>query len=595
MRLNSFETISELLMYRATEQSEKTAITFIDSKLEEVVVSYKELDNRAKAIAAELQQNLKPKERILLLYHPSVEYIAAFFGCLYAGVIPVPAYPPDSKNLLRLLLIMKDCDAAYALSTTKVIEYVKKLSNNTISNTTRKQSIDFLSKVNWIATDTIKNEKSKDYTRVKTTPKDIVFLQYTSGSTGTPKGVILDNINLLDNLKVTQQSFGIYHPKAQVVSWLPPYHDMGLIGGILQPIYSGITLVAMAPMTFLKRPFIWLDIISRKGALGPIISGAPNFAYDLCVERITETQLKQLDLTNWYLAFSGAEPVRPNTLRVFLEKFETTGFNYKAFLPVYGLAEGTLLTSSGKLEQVPMIINTDYEKVKRDIVEIVNEKATTHTLEFVACGTHEEGHEIAIVNPETLLKCNELEIGEIWLKSPSVAKGYWNNAELTQKSFYCFIENTKEGPYFRTGDMGFLHQQQLYISGRIKDMIVIRGKNYFPQDIELAVEQIHEGLRNGCGVAIAVEKNNQEALVVIQEVKREFIRKINFPEVLQNIRRAIFAEFGLQVEDILLIKSSALPKTSSGKLQRRKSKEIYLEDDFIRLEPNTTTNFITTN
>lgn len=588
MTHDSFTTISEILKYRAMQQPEQSAVVFINSNQEETLVSYAQLDTRAKALASEIQRALQPQERVLLLYHPSVEYIVAFFACLYAGVIPVPVYPPDSKNLQRLLVIMKDCKATVALSTAKVISYVNKLSSNTLSNQVRKDSIDFLSKINWISTDTIDNAASSAYKNYEAKPEDVVFLQYTSGSTGHPKGVILDNNNLIDNLKVTKQSFNIYDTNTKVISWLPPYHDMGLIGGILQPVYSGIELIAMAPMTFLKRPYVWLSEITKRGKEGPVITGAPNFAYDLCLGKITEEQFAQLDLSNWTVAFTGAEPVRYETLVKFSEKYKAVGFEFENFSPVYGLAEGTLLASSGDMSKAPNLLTVNKKHIKAHIVEVLEDGITENAIKVMSCGTAEEGHRIAVVNPETLEPCDDLNVGEIWLKSPSVAKGYWNKPELTETQFKAYLPDTKEGPFFRTGDMGFLYNDELYVSGRLKDMIIIRGKNYFPQDIELKVEQADESLREGCGVAISTEIDNEEQLVIIQEVKREYLKTIDVEKVQQAIRRAVFADIGIQPQNIVLIKPSTLPKTSSGKLQRSQAKTYYLEGAFQSLDTQKT-------
>ncbi|WP_281989623.1 fatty acyl-AMP ligase [Aquimarina aggregata] len=578
METKNFKSIAEILYCRGEIEANKVAITFLQSKDKKEEITYGELSNRAKAIAKQLKQKLSFGDRALLLYPPGLEYISTFFGCLYAGVIPVPAYPPDSRNTERLLMIIKDSEAKYALSTSPVIEYVNSLVGKNISNDNRKEGMDCLNNIGWIATDLIDSSSTIVYDTNELTPNDIVFLQYTSGSTGNPKGVILNNENLLDNLEVARESFGFY-PDTYMVSWLPPYHDMGLIGGILQPLYSGIGLTSMAPMTFLKNPFIWLEEISKRKEKGGVISGAPDFAYQLCTRKITDDKLELLDLSNWKVAFSGAEPVRENTLIDFNEKFKASNFKPESFFPVYGLAEATLLVSSGKTQVNPKIISVDKEVLKDQIVKVLDKDNNDESLSFVSCGTKEDGHEIRIVDPETLTLSDDLTIGEIWIKSPSVAVGYWGKEDLTEEMFHAFVKDTGEGPFFRTGDLGFMIDENLYISGRHKDLIIIRGKNYYPQDIEHTVQKTHESLRPGCGSAFAIENEDGEALIVVQEVKREFRRKVDVDEVTNAICMAVSKEYQVQVKDVVLIEPSSFPKTTSGKLQRLASKDMYLKNN----------------
>ncbi|WP_282090050.1 fatty acyl-AMP ligase [Aquimarina algiphila] len=578
METKEFKSIAEILYLRGEIERDKTAIIFLQSKEKEEKVTYGELSNRAKAIALELKQKLDFGDRVLLLYPPGIEYISAFFGCLYAGVIPVPAYPPDSRNTERLLMIIKDSQSKYALSTSGIMNYVDSLSEATIVNDDRREGVECLSQIGWIATDLIVSSPNIEYVPEKVKPTDIVFLQYTSGSTGNPKGVILNNTNLLDNLKAIRDALGCYSG-THMVSWLPPYHDMGLIGGILQPLYSGIGLTSMAPMTFLRNPFLWLDQISKRKEQGGVISGAPDFAYQLCVRKISEEKLASLDLSNWKVAYSGAEPVKESTLIDFFQKFKVSNFKMSTFLPVYGLAEATLLVSSGEKTKEPFTINIDKEALKNQKVQVIT-KENTNKISFVSCGSKEEGHEIHIVNPETCTLSKDGEIGEIWIKSPSVAVGYWQNEKLTQEVFNSYIQDVNEEGFFRTGDLGFMIDQNLYISGRHKDLIIIRGKNYYPQDIEHTVQTAHESLRPGCGSAFAIEsEDGGESLIIVQEVKREFRRKIDIEEVTNAIYLAVSREYQIQVKDVVLIEPSSFPKTTSGKLQRLASKELYLKNN----------------
>ncbi len=577
MILDNFTTIASVLQYRGIHQADELACLFIGANQKEDEITFGALHSRAESIAAVLQKKIRPSDRVLLLYQPGIEYIASFFGCLYAGVIPVPAYPPDSRNLKRLVAIMKDAQAVYALSTSKIVDYVNNLSNNSISNEVRKQSVAFLETITWIPTDTILTEKENAYQQIERMAEDIVFLQYTSGSTGNPKGVMLTNENVMNNLSVTKKSFS-YEADTYTVSWLPPYHDMGLIGGILQPIYSGTGFTAMAPMTFVKNPSLWLEAISKQKNKGGVISGAPDFAYELCIRKIDTEKLAALDLSNWKVAFSGSEPVKKETLTNFYEKFASTGFTMESFFPVYGLAEATLLVSSGAVQTLPKTIHLDKTTYENHSVQIAKTNDPETSMTFVCCGSKQEGHEVRIVNVERETVSPIHEIGEIWLKSASIAKGYWNKEALTETAFNAYTKDTNEGPFFRTGDMGFMMDNQLYISGRLKDMMIIRGKNHYPQDIETAVQSAHESLRSGCGAAFSIDSNGEEKLIITQEVKREFMRKIDPEQIKQLINSSVLSAYGVQAMDIVLTKPSALPKTSSGKLQRKAAKEMYLNN-----------------
>ncbi|KAA1242943.1 fatty acyl-AMP ligase [Aquimarina sp. RZ0] len=578
----NFKSIVEILDYRGKIEGDKKAITFLQSKDKKQEITYWELSNRAKSIAQQLkeQPDLVFGDRVLLLYPPGIEYICAFFGCLYAGIVPVPAYPPDRRNTERLMMIIKDSESKYALSNSKIVNNVKSFSEEKLLNKNG-ASMNRLKKIEWIATDLIDSSIIIAYDLIPIKPTDIVFLQYTSGSTGNPKGVILNNINLLNNLIAARKSFGTYSD-SHVISWLPPYHDMGLIGGILQPLFSGVELTTMAPITFLKNPYIWLDEISKRKEKN-IISGAPDFAYKLCTRRIPEEKLKSLDLSNWKVAFSGAEPIRKSTLDNFYEKFKKSNFSKTSFFPVYGLAEATLLVSSGKRGHEFKNITIDQEAFKNKIVKsIVNEDK--NSIPFISCGTKEEDHEIYIVDPETLKICDFNRVGEIWIHGPSISKGYWRKEQLTKKVFHAYTKDNK-GPFFRTGDLGFIIEDNLYISGRLKDLIIIRGKNYYPQDIEHTVQSTHESLREGCGSAFSVENNGEEELIIMQEVKREFRKKINIEEVQELVQNSIFREYQLRIKEIVFLEPSTFPKTSSGKLQRLASKKMYLDRKFTSVKP----------
>jgi acyl-CoA synthetase (AMP-forming)/AMP-acid ligase II len=401
-------------------------------------------------------------------------------------------------------------------------------------------------------------------------PETLAFLQYTSGSTGDPKGVMVSHGNLLHNERMIQQAFG-HTEDTVVVGWLPLFHDMGLIGNVLQSLYMGVRCILMPPVAFLQRPYRWLQAISCFKAT---TSGAPNFAYDLCARKITDQQAESLDLSSWAVAFSGAEPVRAETLDLFARRFGPYGFRREAFYPCYGLAEATLLVSGGAHSTAPAVCSVDADSLEEHCVAPATEGADARTL--VSCGWAWDTQRIAIVDSESFRRCPEGHVGEIWVAGPSVAQGYWSRPELTQQTFHAYVQDTNEGPYLRTGDLGFVQQGELFVTGRLKDMIVIRGRNYYPQDIERLVQESHPALEEGHGAAFSVERGGEERLVVAQEVKYTYRRNLNVAEVTGNIRETVAEQFGLDLLAVVLLKSGGVQRTSSGKIQRGTCKAHFL-------------------
>ncbi len=566
----NFSTSVDLLHYRAVQQPDCTAFTFLlDGEIEGDRLTYGELDRLARAIATQLQALGLSGERALLLYPPGLDYLAAFFGCLYAGVVAVPAYPPRSqRNTPRIKAIWADAQAAItqagsakaiALTTT---ETLSKLQSLLTSKTD-------LGDIEWLTTDNLAKGLEKNWQEPFIDKNTLAFLQYTSGSTGTPKGVMLSHGNLLHNAAMTYQLMG-HSPSSKFVSWLPTYHDMGLIGGILQPLYGSFPCILMPPAAFLQRPYRWLQAISHyKGTT----SGAPNFAYELCIQKITPEQQETLDLSSWDVAFNGAEPIRQDTLERFCAKFAPCGFRRSAFYPCYGMAEATLMVSGGQKTTPPVLTTISGTALERhQVVEtsVESEDASTH----VSCGQTLPEQQIVIVNPETLTQCCNHEVGEIWVSGPSVGHGYWNQPEKTRETFLAYLSDTSQGPFLRTGDLGFLQDGELFITGRAKDLIIIRGRNLYPQDIERTAECSHPMLRLGSSAAFSVEVEGEERLVVVQEV--EFRQKPNVEEVTAAIRQAVAEEHEVQVHTMVLIKPGSIPKTSSGKIQRRATRTAFL-------------------
>ena len=430
-----------------------------------------------------------------------------------------------------------------------------------------------LNNISFLHTNDLSNISNN--TLVQITKEDIAFLQYTSGSTGNPKGVMVSHENLMNNMEVLYKSFG-HSLDSKMVSWLPMFHDMGLIGGVLQPLYGGFEAVLMSPTYFLQKPIRWLDAISKYKATS---SGAPNFAYDLCVQSIKEEELDNIDLSHWVVAANGAEPISSNTLLSFTQKFSKYGFSHQSHHQSYGMAESTLMISSIQTKDEPKILSIDVKQLEQGKIHTqISEEENSKQL--VSCGAAWLNHDIIIVNESTLEKAKEDEVGEIWVKGESIAKGYWNNEEKTTDTFYAYTNDNKDGPYLRTGDLGFIHEEELYICGRSKDMLIIRGKNYYPQDIENICVNTNIALGVNGTAAFTIEVKNEEKLVIVAEVKRTHIRKINDKEIFTQIKKSISQEFDIEIYDIILIKPAHLLKTSSGKVQRYNNKKSYLNNSF---------------
>jgi acyl-CoA synthetase (AMP-forming)/AMP-acid ligase II len=557
-RSHKLENFVSVLRYRSSHQSTQVAYRLLDfATAEHSQVTYAELDRLARSIAVKISATTAPGERALLLYPPGLDFIAAFFGCLYAGVIAVPAYPPRrNQNLLRLQSIISNAQPSLVLTTGSLLE-------NWIS------APEFANLL-WITTDSssLDADFAENWQEPKIRSEDLAFLQYTSGSTGMPKGVMVSHGNLMHNSLLIQRYFGINKDSCGV-NWLPLYHDMGLIGGVLQPLYGGNTMTLMSALDFLQKPLRWLEAISQERAT---TSGAPNFAYDLCVRKIKPEQLANLDLSNWSLAFTGAEPVRAETIDNFSQKFAECGFRREAFYPCYGMAETTLIVTGGEHTQLPKV-----QKVDNLALELHRVKPSNHpsARSLVSCGQC-VGQKISIVDPQTLSSLAENQVGEVWVLGASVAQGYWQQSALTATTF-CAYTTDGSGPFLRTGDLGFIRDGELYITGRIKDVIIVRGQNHYPQDIELTVEGSHPALKPWGGAAFALDRADGERLVVVHEVERSYLRQLPASEIMDSIRQAVVAEHGIPVYGVALLKTGSIPKTSSGKIQRYACRDSFLK------------------
>jgi acyl-CoA synthetase (AMP-forming)/AMP-acid ligase II/acyl carrier protein len=562
-----FATLADLLSYRALKQPNQVAYIFlVDGETVEVSLTYQELDQKARAIATVLKSMKTTGERVLLLYPSGLEFIVAFFGCLYAGVIAVPVYPPRrNQRLTRLQAIAADAQAKFALTTKSVLTSIEQSFSKEPE----------LSALHCIATDNIASNLGENWQNLSLCENTLAFLQYTSGSTGMPKGVMLNHMNLLYNEQTIEKAFE-HTEKTIFVGWLPLFHDMGLIGNVLQPLYLGAPCILMSPVNFLQKPLRWLTAISRYKAT---TSGGPNFAYDLCVNKITPEQRESLDLSSWQVAFNGAEPVRVETLERFAVTFEPYGFRREAFYPCYGMAETTLIISGGLKTDLPVVYQVEGKALEQNRVVATTDEQTG-SRKIVSCGQAWLDYKIIIVDPESLTQCPFGQVGEIWVSSASVAQGYWNKPEQTEQTFNAHLADTKEGPFLRTGDFGFLQDGELFVTGRLKDMIIIRGCNYYPQDIELTVEQSHPALRPNNGAAFSIDVDGQERLVIAQEVERSYLRNLNGNEVATAICQAVAQHHEIQVYAILLLKTGSIPKTSSGKIQRHACRIGFLNNSF---------------
>jgi acyl-CoA synthetase (AMP-forming)/AMP-acid ligase II len=553
LQISSEKTFFHVLRGQASERPERRCYTFLkDGESAEVHLTAGDLDRRARAIAARLQGMGLTGGRAFLFHPAGTDFIAALFGCFYAGVTAVPAYPPRANRSIERLEAMAESAEASIILTT---------SNVTTGGPPNLDLAAPLRSMSWVATDLVPDDEAVEWSEPKVAGTDLAVLQFTSGSTETPKGVMLSHSNLLHNSALISRALG--HSRDSVgVAWLPPFHDMGLIGGILQPLYSEFTGILLSPVDFVRRPFRWLQAISRYRA---VTSGGPNFAYDLCVRSIRPEQRAQLDLSCWKVAFTGAEPVHAATLERFAEAFASCGFRREAFYPCYGLAEATLIVSGGARGAGAKVLPVRGSALERHDVLPANPD-DTDSRPLVSCGAPLPSVGVTIVDPATGVPCPPGRVGEVWVSGPSVAQGYWRRPEETVETFQARAEEGGQ-PHLRTGDLGFLHDGELFITGRIKELIIIRGRNHYPQDIERVAEASHEAIRPGHLAAFSVSGESEERLVVVAELQRGG-RGTAAAAVAAAVRRVVGEAFGLQVDQLVLIRTGSLPRTSSGKIQR---------------------------
>jgi len=565
----AYSSFIDVLRRRAVEHAADPAYIFLPDRAgEPVSLTFAELYGRAQSIAARLSRGGHKGDRAALLFPPGLDFIVAFFGCLLAGVIAVPMMIPRRAGARDAsAAILADCRPRFAMTRRDLIA----ASRPDLAERFRDAALD------WVFTDEC--DAASPQALRPPSADDIAFLQYTSGSTSAPKGVVVSHRNLIANSEMICIALGNTR-RSTHVSWVPLYHDMGLILNALQALYAGALCVLLAPVGFMQRPLAWLRTIDKYRAE---VAGGPNFAFELCVARHRPEEIKDIDLSCWKVAVNGAEPVRAGTIERFVTTFAPYGFDAKTFHPAYGMAEATLLISANSRGAGASTRRVSRAALHRNRIGDPLQPEDGQVL--VGCGRALQGERLAIVDPETLLPLWPGSIGEIWVAGPHVACGYWCNPEATEAVFGAGLASGGARDWLRTGDLGFVaDDRELYITGRIKDLIIIRGINHYPQDIEETVQDCHPALRRHGGAAFGVpDRSGEEQLVVVQEVARTFRGEADAGEIVASIREAIAREHDITVREIVLIRTGSLPKTTSGKIQRRLTRHHFLAGTLSRI------------
>ncbi|MBW4514616.1 MAG: fatty acyl-AMP ligase [Timaviella obliquedivisa GSE-PSE-MK23-08B] len=548
------QTVVDLLRHRAQVQANQTAYIFLkNGELAPTLITYAELAGKAEAIATHLAPYATERALLIYSYESGLEFITAFYACLCAGVIAVPCHPPRNQQDFT------DLQARLTSAQAKII-----LTEAALHSKLRP-----LTPQSWIITNQLASVGRSPLPLI--TAEHLAFLQYTSGSTGIPKGVMVTHACIRSNQKTLEIAFGS-NPQTISVGWLPLFHDMGLIGNILQPLHLGIPSILMSPLAFIQKPVRWLQALSHYQAT---TSGAPNFAYDLLCRQTTPQQRQTLDLSHWEVAFTGAEPIRTQTLSQFAATFAPCGFRSRAFYPCYGMAEATLLITGSIKTEPPTIIDLNPVFLKENRA-IETSAADPEKRSIISCGRPWLDTQIVIVDPQALKPCPSDQIGEIWVTGSGIGKGYWNLPEQTRQTFQATLTQYPDQTFLRTGDLGFLKNQELYITGRLKEILVFWGFNHYPQHIEQTAENCHPALRSNASAAFAVPVEGEEKLVIALEVDRHYRHSLDVETTVEAIRWAVFDQHFVDVYAIAFLKPGSLPKTSSGKIQRQTCQEKFL-------------------
>lgn len=582
--LTESTTLPQLLRERADSDPDKKAYVFLnDSGVETVTLTYGELHWQATEVAWRLLSCCRPGDRALLVFPQGPDFIVAYFGCLYAGVVAVPVVPPGAHGQRTTTAnIVRDCEPTTVLTVSSMLEPARALPALMVQA------------ISWIVVDQMPptgtdftDQMDAELEARRPAIGDIAFLQYTSGSTSDPKGVMVTHGNLVANQRMIQAAFG-HDDQSTVVGWAPFFHDQGLIGNVLQPLYVGATSVLMSPSAFIRRPLMWLSAISRYRAH---TSGGPNFAFDLCVARATDAVVAGLDLSHWKVAFNGAEPIRDDTVRRFAERFEPAGFTEAAFMPCYGLAEATLLVTAARKGRGSCHIVVDpAERSRKRLVPETNHSPEPSSPTLVGSGTVLLREDVRIIDPDTRRPCRADQIGEIWVAGDHVAQGYWRRPDESAATFAAHIDGSPASRYLRTGDLGAFIDDELFVVGRLKDMVIIRGTNYYPHDIEHTVQSAHPSVRPGGCAAFSTVRDSVESLVVVAEIRGEDpLPESRCHDISFAIRGAVTREHQVTVSDVLLVTPGQLHKTTSGKIMRASARRRYLAGDFECVRPQTST------
>lgn len=558
-------TLAERLRSHAAERPTQIAVRFLGkAEQDEVSVTYGDLDRWARRVAVAARARFGAGTRALLMCPPGLSYVAGFYGCLYGGLIPVPVYPPSpmvpGRAINRLRAVAQDVEAGCALS----VDALRGLATSMEVRVGARS-------LEWVYVDALEPGGEDGWEQPEVDPRDVAFLQYTSGSTADPKGVMLTHANLRANLDMIGHEYG-FDEQTRPVSWLPPFHDMGLMAGIITPLWMGGTTVLMTPDSFLRRPLRWLEAISR---FGGDFSAAPNFAYELCTRRAATADVSNLDLHTWRVAVNGAEPVRADTMHRFVETFGPCGFSSDTFWPSYGMAETVVMSSCGRLGSSADVLPLDVEALSRG--QVVRSSDPRKSVRKVTCGSPAVGSDLLVVDPSSGALSRNGEIGEIWLRGPHVGAGYWRRPVETSATFRASLADGTEGSWLRTGDLGAVVDGRVMIAGRLKDLLIIRGVNHYPQDIERSMEEAHAALRAGCGVAFTVDDERGERLVLVQGLEDRRDEKNTAAQAAEDIRRKVTYEHAVQPDAVALVAPKHVERTSSGKVRRSATRAAWLD------------------
>ncbi len=568
----SLQTLGELFLWRCRQDPQGLAYAFVRDNLDHPQqLTYEELAQQVERCAGSLRRIAAPGDRALLLCAPGLDIVLAFWACVRAGVVPVPAPPPDplrlKHSLPQLRAILRDAETSLILSSDEGEPVREELLTHVAS-----ESAQWLT-VNRMAQGVTSGDNHQgDRVQDIATPQSVAYLQYTSGSTSAPRGVMIGHRNILAQCEAIHDRSAI-GDNARSLCWLPYFHDYGLVHGIVGPFYAGIPGFLMSPMTFLRRPLRWLEAIERWRITH---SGAPNFAYELCVRALDKQRDWTGDLRRWAVASCGAEPIHAETLDRFCRTFSPHGFRRQTFMPAYGLAESTLVVTAGLAEDEPTILPVSLSALESHRVE-PPDSAGNDARTVVGCGTPLPHAKVIVVDPTTCEEVSAGRIGEIWVGGPSVAQGYWNKPELNREYFGRSPAAGSEGGYLRTGDLGFLREGELFVTGRLKDLIILNGRNLYPNDIEAAIEGCHPLLRKGASAAFSVDGPESERLVIVQELERS--QQVPADEIALAIRFALAERCEVPVWAIVMVRTGAIPKTSSGKIRRQACRKAYLAEE----------------